>query len=386
MKLVQNVVCGLFCALFTLAASPKAAAPHRPAAGAKGTAVGTGLELVARFSGAMPTGVAVSRTGRVFVCFPRWADPVAATVVEVLTGRQVPYPQVPYPKDADRPEDLPLSVQSLEFDAQDRLWMVDNGDDKVRPRLVGVDLKTDRVFRVVTFPADVVLPTSYLNDVRVDLHRGAAGTAYLSDAGMGGPSGLVVVDLATGKSLRRLSGHPTVEAAAAFLPFVEGEPLEVRFPGKPPGRMAIGADGLALSPDGEKLYYSALSSRRLHAVGAAALADAQKSDEQVAETVEDLGEKGASDGLEVDAAGRLYVTDYEHNAVRRRTDDGEITTLARDSRLLWPDSLALSGDGYLYVTANQLHRQPLFHDGKDLRVKPYLLFRLRVPGAQPVRR
>jgi sugar lactone lactonase YvrE len=51
---------------------------------------------------------------------------------------------------------------------------------------------------------------------------------------------------------------------------------------------------------------------------------------------------------------------------------------------LWPDTLSLAAaDGYLYVTANQLHRQARYHKGSDLRRKPYTLFRVRV-DAQPV--
>jgi hypothetical protein len=41
-----------------------------------------------------------------------------------------------------------------------------------------------------------------------------------------------------------------------------------------------------------------------------------------------------------------------------------------------PDTLSLAKDGYLYFTANQLHRQKQFHEGKDLRRKPYALFRV----------
>src|SRR3712207_4290892 len=40
-------------------------------------------------------------------------------------------------------------------------------------------------------------------------------------------------------------------------------------------------------------------------------------------------------------------------------------------------------DGYLYVTANQLHRLVRYHGGQDLRRKPYTLFRVRI-DAQPV--
>ena len=37
------------------------------------------LEPVATFDGPVPTGVTVSLTGRIFVCFPRWGDDVQAT-------------------------------------------------------------------------------------------------------------------------------------------------------------------------------------------------------------------------------------------------------------------------------------------------------------------
>lgn len=40
------------------------------------------IEPVATFYGAMPTGVTVSETGRIFVNFPRWGDEVPYTVAE----------------------------------------------------------------------------------------------------------------------------------------------------------------------------------------------------------------------------------------------------------------------------------------------------------------
>jgi len=45
--------------------------------------------------------------------------------------------------------------------------------------------------------------------------------------------------------------------------------------------------------------------------------------------------------------------------------------------------MSLATDGYLYVTANQLHRQARYHGGRDLRQKPYALFRTRI-DARPV--
>jgi hypothetical protein len=73
----------------------------------------------------------------------------------------------------------------------------------------------------------------------------------------------------------------------------------------------------------------------------------------------------------------------EHNGILR-WKDGVFETVVHDSRLLWPDTLCLAENGYLYFTVNQLHRQGLFHGGKDERHPPYGLYRVKV-DAQPVR-
>jgi len=103
----------------------------------------------------------------------------------------------------------------------------------------------------------------------------------------------------------------------------------------------------------------------------------------VASVVDEGDRGGASDGLESDADGFIYSTNYEHNAILRRGRDGLWETIAHDPRLLWPDTMSVATNGYLYVTANQLHRQPRYHQGQDLREKPYSLFRLHI-GALPV--
>jgi sugar lactone lactonase YvrE len=115
------------------------------------------------------------------------------------------------------------------------------------------------------------------------------------------------------------------------------------------------------------------------------LGDQSLDEQNVSATVVDEGDRGGgADGLESDAAGYIYSTNYEHNAILRRGQDGKWDTVTHDPRLLWPDTLSLASDGYLYVTANQLHRQARFNkEGRDLRRKPYTLFRVKI-DAQPV--
>src|SRR4051812_27537710 len=50
------------------------------------------LKLVCAFWGPMPTGCTVSSSGRTFVNFPRWGDPVEYTVAEVKNGKVSAYP------------------------------------------------------------------------------------------------------------------------------------------------------------------------------------------------------------------------------------------------------------------------------------------------------
>ena len=97
-----------------------------------------GLEEVARFHGAMPAGVAVSRHGRMFVSFPKWGDDVPFTVAEIHHGRTVAYPYEAVNR--TDPRDLAgtlLSVQSVVVDAADRLWILDTGRPVFAPSLYG---------------------------------------------------------------------------------------------------------------------------------------------------------------------------------------------------------------------------------------------------------
>jgi sugar lactone lactonase YvrE len=351
------------------------------------------LEPVAYFDGAMPTGVTVSHDGRIFLCFPKWGDEVRFTVAEYWKGRPVAYPNEQ--ANSSVPGDISsafVSVQSVVVDPINRLWALDTGSPMFEltqyggPKLVCVDLETNTIVKTILFPQDVVLPTSYLNDVRFDLRRGMEGMAFITDSSDKGPNGIIVVDLASGRSWRRLHDHPSTKAGApgGYLPVVEGNPFLERSPDGATKPLKIGVDGIAMSADGARLYYCPLISRSLYSVETEALADPYLSDDLVRNTIIDHGDKGgASDGLESDNEGNIYATNYEHNAILRRTPDGLWDTVAHDARLLWPDTLSVATDGYIYVTANQLHRLPRFHQGKDLRRKPYALFRVAI-GTQPV--
>ena len=333
----------------------------------------------------MPAGVTVSPSGRIFVSYPRWGDPVIFTVGEIRGGKEMPYPDVETNvADLSKAADRFISVQSVVADSRGRLWVLDTGSIGFAPtfpggpKLVAIDLQTNSVCKKILFAPDVAFPASYLNDVRFDFSRGSEGMAFITDSGQDSPNGIVVVDLATGKSWRRLNGHPSVRPDPKFVPSFEGRAVWLGDPAFTRSRWAIGANGIAVDPIRKLVYYCPLTSRHLYSVSLDALADPKLSDSRVARTITDLGERsGGSDGLEADREGRLYSGDYEDNAIRVRDAPGKWVTIAQDDRILWPDSLAVV-DGYLYFTCTQLPLQKQCHSGKDLRKKPYYLFRIAV--------
>jgi sugar lactone lactonase YvrE len=356
-------------------------------ASADGGAAGS-LAVFARFDN-VAVGVAASQTGRVFLSFSRSIDEREPfSLAEVVDGNPVLYPPG-FRQDAGAPApDRLLAVQAVTVDALDRLWILDNakvGQAPIvpgSPKLVAVDLKSNQAIQTIPFPPSVAGPTAMLNDVRIDLSKGKAGTAFLTDSSSEGPNGLVVVDLATGTAMRRLNDHPSTKPEL-LTAFSEGQPLILR-QGPAAGQpYRVGSDGIALGADGHQLFYRPLTGHHLYRVSTDALADPTASDAAVAATVEDLGDLGfASDGLLGDAQGRLYLTDYEHNAIHRRNTDGSIETVAQDPGLLWPDSMSLATDGTLLCTATQIERNPRLR-GTDQRIRPFTVWHIAT-DSQPL--
>ena len=156
---------------------------------------------------------------------------------------------------------------------------------------------------------DALRQDSYMNDLRIDLTHGIQGIAYVTDSSFGDDPALVVVDLATGKQRRVLPGHPSIVAQKDFVTQLDGVPM--RYDGRNTAFPHGGVDGLALTPDSSRLFYSPLTSRHLWSLPTAALSDLRLDDRQLADEVKDEEEKVMVDGMNMDAQGRLYMTDAE---------------------------------------------------------------------------
>ncbi|EGP88944.1 uncharacterized protein MYCGRDRAFT_108740 [Zymoseptoria tritici IPO323] len=375
---------------------------------------GPSPELIHLYNDQWPTGVAVSRNGRIFSNYPRALDPnnTEYTVAELFANNtERAYPNATYnlPPSGlvDNSTGTPMSVgnashltgvQSVVIDGANRLWILDTGrtaisDGTILPaspggaKLVGVDLDTDQIFTTIVFDSKAAPAASYLNDMRFDLSsnltKSGQGVAYITDSSPEGQNAIVVVDLGTGEAWRRLVLHPSVQANAGFVPTIAGYPVYINQTGDETAtNVNFGADGIALSADNSELYYATTGGRELFSVPTKNLLDRSRNAELKARgAVQYHGETGLKDGMDTDTNGMIYAGNIEDNAVAYFDPaTGLLNTLVRDPRFVWTDCVYSGFDGYLYFTQNQLWRRPQHWFGEERRVMPYALFRVPLPN------
>jgi sugar lactone lactonase YvrE len=212
------------------------------------------------------------------------------------------------------------------------------------PKLVKIDLKTNKVAQVIRFEETVAPQGSYLNDVRLSPD---GRHAYLTDSGAKGA--LVVVDLQSGKPRRVLDGHKSTQPEKDVVVKADGQELR-----RPDGRgVEFAADSIALSPDGRMLYWKALTGKSLYRIATDALNNARTTEKEVEARVEHVADIEPTDGFWMDSRGRLYLSAIEQDAVKV-LDGNRTTTLVQDKRLRWPDTFSEGPDGTIYVTSSRI--------------------------------
>jgi len=333
------------------------------------------LEQVHSFGRYQPVGLAISKSGRMFVSFPHWTDQYQYGLVEVTAdGQRRPYPDADWNRwDTTAPRQHFISLQALFIDDDDILWALDPANPnlgKPKPagvKLLRIDLSTNRVTTVYRFD-DLPLTQAGLNDIQVDSRR---QVAYLSDPSR---ACLVVLDLKTGKSRSLLQKHPSTTADPNVVMTIDGKEVRDQS-GKP---FSSNVNGIALTPDFTYLYYRPITKKRLFRIQTRFLTDSTLTPDQVAAGVEDLGDAGFSHGMIADRAGNVYMGDSPAKTIRRYTPVGKLEPLVTDERLRWPDSYAVGRDGYLYVTVAQYERLPKFNSGQNKVNYPFWVYRVKL--------
>lgn len=331
-----------------------------------------------------------------------------------------------------------INVQALYVDPAGSLWVLDTGRPTIMvdrnpvmayatvggPKLIklGSNGSFEQTF---TFDGTVHYPDSYMNDVRFDLRhnitKSGKGVAYIVDSSNEGRNAFIVLDLGTGKAHRRLENHPTVLNNYLNRPSYYGKPFYTVTPGQSVWSnkegepltssvnsqfLAIqcsaltihpapsfqsefrdfsGFDGLALSPDGEYAYYSPLTSQNLYRIPTSFLRDdspEQAAEQAASNAVSNLFGKGSqTNGFDADTNGIIYMAAPEISAILMYDPQTlRTSTLARDPRFFWIDSMVVADDGYIYFNSNQLPLQGQWNNGTEMRQKPGVMWRVQLPN------
>jgi sugar lactone lactonase YvrE len=261
--------------------------------------------------------------------------------VHYVDGASVPFP------DSQSQQDLFDTVLGVVIDRQNRLWTIDHGKHGLRPpRLLAFDLDSGDVVHDRKFTSQLAPTGSFLQDLQVSPD---GRTVVIADASILGKSpALIVYNIETSTARRVLDGHESV-SSEKFVIRNHGE--EMKYAG---GLATLrgGVDGIAINE--QWLYFGALSGSALYRISLELLIDPNSSDADLAAAVERISDKPLSDGLSIDTSGSVLISDVEHGAVFRVTENRQLETLLRSRRIRWADALSYGPDGWLYIADSAL--------------------------------
>jgi len=177
----------------------------------------------------------------------------------------------------------------------------------------------------------------------------------------------------SGKTRRLLQGTRTTLPENTPT-IVNGKPLSIN--GK---NLLVGCDGITADKDFEWLYYAPLNGRKVYRVKITDLLNEQLTATALDEKIETYSEKPNNGGMSIDAQGNLYLTALESNSISVvLSKDRSLHTLFNADELLWPDGVSFNAkDGYMYVSAAQVHLGAVFNDGKNKATAPFYIFRFK---------
>jgi sugar lactone lactonase YvrE len=143
--------------------------------------------------------------------------------------------------------------------------------------------------------------------------------------------------------------------------------------------LLIGCDGITADADNEWVYYAPLNGSKIYRVKTADLTDARLDGQRLDKLIETYSAKPNNGGLSIDIEGNLYLTTMETNSVTViLAKNRKVHQLISDGKLLWPDGVSYnSADGYMYVSAAQVHLGAVFNRGTNKAKAPFYIYRFK---------
>lgn len=325
------------------------------------------------------SGVAVAADGTQFLGLPRFPgmEDTPSLVRVGPDGRLQPFPGGGW--NDWRPgrdgREAFVMVNAIHIFRDNTLWVVDQGE---RPgkvpapgveKLVQLDPTDGRILRVLRFSRRIMPARAQFNDLRQH-----GDLLFVTDSGLGG---VIIHDLATGRTLRRLSGQPVMRNDATHLHRgIGGRVLQDGAGVRP----RVESDMLEIDAAGTWFYFS-VPAGPLKRLRVASLLDARKSDATLAREVEVVADIPSIGGTCIDTLGNIYLSDAENCQITVLAPDGRKATLVRDARLVSPDALFIDRNRVLYIPCSQIQKLAMFNDGVNGTRKPFLVLKMSLPAS-----
>lgn len=321
------------------------------------------LEVV--FASPEPLGnVAVSADGRIFVTIHPESRAPGPKVLEIRDGEAWPFPNAEF-------QDELVAPLGIVADTRNRLWVLDHGNHGLkRPQLLGFSLGADTLVYRHRFAGAAAPAGSYLNDIQVAAGREVAIITDLS--ALRQRPALLVHDLATGRSRRLLERDSTTSPQPWIIQTEKGS---LSLPGKW-AALRLGVDGIALDAQEHWLYYAAVCHQSLYRVSLTDLLDEGLPAGDLSERVEWVSPKPLSDGLSIDIAGRVVITDVERQGLMLLEGRSLRTLVRAPGKIRWADGCSFGPDGFLYFTDSALPEQMLKSRRHIRHSGPFILYRI----------
>ena len=325
----------------------------------------------------LPAGIKLSKNGTIFCSFPRWFDDVYATFGKYNKDKNAfePWPSIEMNRiynESEYPNHNSSGLNSiLGFEiVDDYLYILDQGKIMNNSALSNstklMKFSLDgKLLKEYIFDSNIADPdNSFLNDVVIDKDR---KLAYISDSGIANDKnilhykpGIIVVDLNNNKSYRILDNHYSVFPDESFWLHIDKKPVKEN-------PMLTGVDGIALSCDGDVLFFCPLTGRMIYSILTKDIKKLIYNNKSIDDIkIYEGFKKEASDGLLASSKGNLYMTGIETGSIYianeieedlLRFDFKDFERFEGNKTTMWPDTLAIH-EGYLYFVTNQLNNFP----------------------------
>ena len=288
-----------------------------------------------------PGNPSVTPDGRLLLSVHPLDHPTTKVIELSVAGNQTPYPTMKY---AQGENSQFKAVIAIRTDDNGVAWILDLATHSI----TGWDTRNEALVKTIKIPASVLKPTSFLQDFALDQKRQRIIIADMTQNDLKSEAipAFVTVDLKTGEAVRVAENHPSMKADS---------------------KTGFALNPITIDPSYEWVYFGAVNGRTIYRVKASEFDNDGKT----------VADKPYSDGITVDSAQNVYVTDIENNAIGVSTPKGYRIIATLSENQTWPDGMSFGPDGYVYVTVNQLNRTAALNNGKDTGIRPFEVVKIK---------